>query len=232
MCYYGEHLYFANQDSPRILVATYDEHRARAEPDDARWGWFRPYGDRGFAVEPGDILQETEVPTANGVYYRVDVAMQFLERHGINPLPPWPKYPRNESGWSPYGSMDNYCERVAYLSEQSPLARAVSVIRSAQTSEGPLGRAFATLAELTGASPPHAWQAAHAQARAWLRRALIEWPGELRAMIDSALPPVLPVPARAPDEGEHEGDVVADRAIWQLRLLYSLVLGVHQKRLG
>lgn len=155
--------------------------------------------------------------------------MEFLERNGINVLPPLPKYPLAASDWTPYNSMDNFCERISCCSPASPMGQAVRAVAAARASHELIAQAFARLAAVDGSSPPQMRQRAHGQCREILQNALdplIGDPVVMRA-IDAALPDGLPVPDRAVDEIE----LLPDRTIWQFRLLYGLVVGLHEQRM-
>lgn len=222
----GETLYFENRSGPRILAATYDEHRARRDPEHPVHGFFRPYGDRAVDVAPGDILGQVDVDTPLGTYTRVDLSMDFLDRNRLDILPPWPKAPLQASGWAPYRSMGNFCERVAMCRPTQSMARALSAVIHQRAGRTQVARAFAELAAISGASEPADQQAAHDRARSHLGHALRREPASdpLVRAIDGALPTQLPTPGRAADER----DMTTDRGVWQLRLLYALVLGVHR----
>lgn len=222
----GETLYFENSSGPRILAATYDEYQAMSAPDHPIYGFFRPYGDQPRPVAEIDILSQTDVQTPLGTFTRVDLSMDFLARNGLDILPPWPKVPLSSSGWAPYRTMGNFCERVAACQPSQPMARALAEVVQQRAERTQVARAFAELAAVSGASAPDRQQAAHERARDHLGYALRrEHNGDpLVGAINGALPVHLPSPARAPDEN----DLTTGRSVWQLRLLYALVLGVHR----
>lgn len=225
--YYGEHLYTRSPKNPRVLYATYDEHRARTEPDDPVWGFFQPYGAREFEAHDGDVLRQTEVPTSRGSFFRVDLSVDFLQRNQLAVMTPWPKIPAWESGWAPYRSVDNFCERIAAFDAGHPVRRALSAVAARRGSSSRVGHAFAVLAALTGDSPPEQRERAHLTARAHLEQALRE-DHDLRRALEAGLPERLPAALRAGDE-DH---ALPDRAVWRFRLLYSLVLAVHDERIA
>lgn len=216
--------YFENDENPRVLVATYNEEKARENPEDPTVGWFKPYGDRKFSPQPEDILRQEKV-RANGdsgkAYYKVTLSSDFVEQNGIALIPPDPKYPRSESGWEPYNTENGFFEQLSGFSEKTAVSRLARRVIDLSAHWGPIQKVFELLRDANDEASLHKIDDLMDEARMHLQHLVVTGGYGLNCDLEVALPPFHPKPARARDEHH-----LTDRQVWHFRALYGLVMSI------
>ena len=223
--FYSGGYYFENKENPRILVATYDLEKAQEDPEHPTWGWFRPYGDMKLSPGPEDILHEKPVQfngTSGKVYYKVALAVDFMEQFEIVPIIAGPKHPLFVAGWAPYGSDNMYYEQLQLFSLTSSIGSAIKLITSAGQDDGNIKNACNLLASAKAQEDNQKFDEQWRQARAILKRIVTDGESpEIANSIKAAAPPKCVEPDRFDDEMDMSADDV-----WRYRLLCNVVYGM------
>ena len=223
--------YYVNKkDNPRVLLATYDESTACEDPTHPSMGFFRPYGDKEWPFDQGDIGDESPISVnGNGSYYKVDLSVAFMEGNAISPIAPGPKRPSHAAGWEPYGNDEKFFEEVRKFSPDSVIGRLVSRLEAMRDdATSAIGEAFQHLRDAQAASEPSDQERHLLAVRSVLRKLVVSDDKDgIVASVRAALPPVLAKPKAESDETG-----MPDDSIWQFRLLGALATGIHDGRLG
>lgn len=222
--------YFENTGPSRVLVATYNERRARERPDHPVWGWFKPHGDKGFQPGPGDILREEPVLASisgGKSYYRVTLSESFMSRNGIGAIPPDPKFPTSNGGWAPYGTSAGFADQLASFPGDSSVGRVLARLGQLRDRDESVRRAFELMAQARSEESLDRVDVHLRDSRAILQELVVSDRCGIRADLDAMSPPVHATPHRAPDEAG-----LTDAEVWHLRLLHGLIAGVDGGRIA
>lgn len=222
--YFGPYYYIVEKDGACSLVTTYG--------GEARGDWYWPYGDNTYHLKEGHILYESETIDYKGTLYRkVELSVDFFEGHLLSPAVPSGKPLQSLGVCMPYGSWDEYWEKIFLFSEKSSIRKAISAINK-------LALVQAMFPVFQGMGDDDDDQAVTRYQKVFERLTPLVHPenGEqaLLEALDAATPAHLP---------EKLGDTTWEyivktddgkthtRTIWRWRLFFALTFGLAMKKL-